>query len=107
VLDRIDVDVVDVMREIAFISDRVLPIAPLLDAAFAVGQAQRKAGLDQAPARGEIRIALGHGPDDVEVIGQHDHRLDREGDGVDASLETRSAIRRCARSATTAAVPPD
>jgi hypothetical protein len=43
------------------------------------GSRREEARLDQAPARGKIRIARGHCPDRVEVIVQHDHRLDREG----------------------------
>jgi hypothetical protein len=83
-------NVVDVTREIALVANGVFPIAPLPDAAFALGgtafrnafaagEAARKRRFDQPPARGKIRIALGHGPDRVEMIGQNHHRLDREG----------------------------
>jgi hypothetical protein len=37
VLDRVDVDVVDMTSEVALVSNGVLPIAPLPDAAFSFG----------------------------------------------------------------------
>ena len=37
VLDRVDVDVVDMTSEVALVSKGVLPIAPLPDAAFSFG----------------------------------------------------------------------
>jgi len=39
----------------------------------------RKAAFDQAPARGEIRIAIAHGPDRVKVIRQDHGDIDRKG----------------------------
>jgi len=39
VLHRIDMDVIDVTREIVFITNLMLPEAPLRDAAFALAQA--------------------------------------------------------------------
>ncbi len=39
VLDRIDMDIIKMPGKIAFIPDCVLPIAPLPDAAFALGRA--------------------------------------------------------------------
>jgi hypothetical protein len=70
VLDRVDVDVVDMTSEVAIVLNGVLPIAPLPDAAFSFGhtalgnsfagrQPAREARFDQAPARGKIRIARG------------------------------------------------
>ena len=66
--------------EIVFVSHEVFPEAALPDAAFAGAAAWRRVAvfrqgfrevlLDQAPARGEIRIALGQGPDAMEMIGQ-------------------------------------
>jgi hypothetical protein len=38
-LDRIDVNVIDVTGEVALVSNGVLPIAPLPDATFALGGA--------------------------------------------------------------------
>jgi hypothetical protein len=88
-LDRADVDVVDMTRKVALVANGVLPVTPLLDAAFAPGstalgnsfagrQAAREARFDQPPAGGGIRVALRQCPDRVETIGQDDHRLDRE-----------------------------
>jgi anti-sigma regulatory factor (Ser/Thr protein kinase) len=39
----------------------------------------RKAAFDQAPAGGEIRIAIGQGPDRVQVIRKDNGSFDREG----------------------------
>ena len=69
-LDGIDVDVIDMPNEVAFIPNGVLPIAALPDAAlaprgaargypFAAGDAARECRFDQPPARCEIGIAFG------------------------------------------------
>ena len=84
--DRIEVDVIEVPRKIVLVAQRMLPISPLPNPAlgfggnpFASGQSMRKAAFDQAPAGGEIRIAMGQGPNRVEVF-RHDHgSFDREG----------------------------
>ena len=39
----------------------------------------RKAAFDQSPAGGEIRIAIGQGPDRVQVIREDHGGVDREG----------------------------
>src|SRR5258705_11921805 len=60
-LDRVDMNVVDVTREIAFIANGMLPVAPLPDTAFTLGdtavgnpfagwEAARKRRFDQPPA---------------------------------------------------------
>jgi len=46
---------------------------------FVSGQTMRKVAFDRAPARGEIRIAIGQGPDRVQVIRQDHGGFDREG----------------------------
>jgi hypothetical protein len=67
----------------------VLPVAPLPDAAFALGdtavgnslarrEIARERCLDEPPARSKISVAFGHSPHGVEVIGQNDHRVGRE-----------------------------
>ena len=67
----------------------MLPIAPPPDAALAFGgttpgnpfagsDAAQERRLDQPPAGGEVCVALGQGPHRVQVIGQHDNRIDRE-----------------------------
>jgi hypothetical protein len=69
VLHRIEVEVIEVPREIVFAAQRMLPIPPLPNPALALGgaagggsftsgQTMRKAALDQAPTRGEIGIAV-------------------------------------------------
>src|SRR6187431_2576526 len=87
-LDWIDMNVVDVAGQIVLIADRVLPIAPLPDAALTFGSATgrnsltckvaRKRRFNQPPARWKIPIVLGHRPDRMEMIRQHDQRVDRE-----------------------------
>ena len=44
-LDRIDMDVVDVTRQVLLIANSVLPITSLPDAALALGGAARRNGL--------------------------------------------------------------
>ena len=86
---RVEVNIIDMAREIVFVFKRVLPVAPLPDSAFAfgfsairygfaIGEGARKACLDQSPSHREIRIPVWHRPDRVQVIRQNDHRLDRK-----------------------------
>jgi hypothetical protein len=69
VLDRIEMDVVDMPLQIPIIADGMLPIAALPDSAFAArrlarrarhlsGKTARKSTFDQAPAQGEIGVAI-------------------------------------------------
>jgi hypothetical protein len=71
VLDRIEVDVVDMPFVVAFILQRVFPIAALPDAAFALAQAAqrnpfargksaRERGLDQPPAGRVVGVVSGN-----------------------------------------------
>src|ERR1700730_3231607 len=87
---RVEVNVIEVTHEVVLVAERVLPIAPLPNPALAfdaaaVGdwlasrQSMRKAAFDQAPAGGEIRIAIGQGPDRVQVIREDHGGFDREG----------------------------
>ena len=89
-LHGIEVNVIEVTQEVVLAVQRVLPISPLPNPALAfdaaaVGdwlasrQSMRKAAFDQASAGGEIRIAIGQGPDRVQVIRQDHGGLDREG----------------------------
>jgi hypothetical protein len=84
------VDVIEVTHEVVLVAQRVLPISPLPNPAlasggaagrdpFGSGQIMRKAAFDQARARGEIRIAIGQGPDRVQVIREDHGGFDREG----------------------------
>jgi len=72
--------------EVAVIANRMLPKAPLPDSAFArLNASCRQAfaardvlgecGLDQAPARREIRIARRQRSDAMQVIRQDDDRI--------------------------------
>ncbi|OGS94534.1 MAG: hypothetical protein A3H31_11910 [Gallionellales bacterium RIFCSPLOWO2_02_FULL_57_47] len=67
-LDRIDVDVIDVPRKICFVADEVFPIPPLpyaalafalsaFGAALAMRQATREHRFDQPPTQCEIAVA--------------------------------------------------
>lgn len=62
VLDGVEVDVVDVVREILVGTDRVLPIARLPDA---TAQQGRHAQFETPPPRGIVRIAVGKCPDSM------------------------------------------
>src|SRR5215471_10875153 len=83
-LNGVDMDVVDVTREVAFIPNRMLPIPPLPNAAFALGGAAsgnpftagepaRERRFDQPPTHRKIRIALGQRPYRMEMVRQHDN----------------------------------
>ena len=90
-LDRVVMDVVKVAFQVGLVADDVLPEPPLPNAAAAVVAAgvanralpsaggrprQGKRPLDARPPRGEIRVALGKGPDRVQGVGQQDERVD-------------------------------
>ena len=83
-LQRIEMNVVDMALQIGVVANGVLPIATLPDALLSFGnfacgsrlriKATRKAALDQAPARGKIGVAFRQGPEGVQVIGQDANR---------------------------------
>src|SRR5215218_4838445 len=90
VLQRVDVTIFDVARIVGLTADEMLPEPPLPDAALVAGDANGveplilrqcscEPALDQAPARGEIVIAGWQRPDRMQMIGQHDEGVDREG----------------------------
>jgi hypothetical protein len=89
VLDRVDVDVIDVTGEVALVTNRMFPVTALpypalafgraaAGDALACGQTSRERRLDQPPAHGKIGIALRQRPDRMQMIGQHDDRVDLE-----------------------------
>jgi hypothetical protein len=70
VLDRIEMDVIDVPLQVPLVTQRMLPISPLPDPPlafggaalgdpFASGQSMRKAAFGQPPAGRKIGVALG------------------------------------------------
>src|SRR6266576_4447138 len=77
-LDRIEMNVVDMRLEICFISDGMLPIAALPDAFFslvdlALGsrpwiKASRKVTLDQSPTYRKVSITLRQRPNCVNMV---------------------------------------
>src|SRR5436190_24121782 len=86
-LERVDVTIFDMTSIVRLIADRMLPEAALPDAAFATRRAngaepllprQRlgKATLDQSPARRNIAIAGQKRKNRMQMIGQHDNRVD-------------------------------
>ena len=74
--DRIVMNVIDMIGKVALIAQDVLPI-PLLPDRFQIATLAEPR-LDQAPARHEIGIAVGQGPDAMQVIGQNDDGVDIE-----------------------------
>ena len=89
VLEWIYITIFDMARIISLIADQVFPEPALPDAALVacgangakplpLWQRFREAALDQPPARGEIEIARRQVPDRMQMIGQHDERVDRE-----------------------------
>jgi hypothetical protein len=88
VFHLIDITIFDMATVVSFVTDQMLPESPLPDAAlaacdpnrtepFPLRQRPRKMALDEPLAGREIGIARRQGPDRVQVIGQHDERIDR------------------------------
>src|ERR1700751_3166220 len=89
-LDRIDMAIFDVASIIGLIADQVFPKTALPDAALIAREANcappllfrqrfRKTALDESPAHREIVIARRQTPDRMQVVGQHDESVNREG----------------------------
>ena len=93
-LDRVEVDVLDVPDQVVLVADRVLERPRLPDAPTPLGLLARRhalfdpaarqplAGesrLDRRPPRREVAIARRQGPDGVEMVGQEDDRIDENG----------------------------
>ena len=85
----IEVNVIDMMAEVPLVPNQVFPKTALPDAAFAAFDpacAPPFTGIDRTgessfdprPPGREIRVALRHRPDAVEVIGQNHDRIDVE-----------------------------
>ena len=77
VLHRIEVDIIDVPLEVLLIAQCVLASLPNAALAFgdpagrnlfAGGESTREGRFDQPPAHGKIGVAVGQGPDRVEVV---------------------------------------
>jgi hypothetical protein len=90
VLDRVEVNGIEMAPHVVPVAQRVLPMSPLPNPALAfgdaagrdplaAGQTMRKGTLDQASPQREIRIALGQSPDHVQVVGQDDSSFEGEG----------------------------
>jgi hypothetical protein len=86
---RIVVDIIDVLLEIAIVTDGVLPKPTLPKRSFGVCPPSERrsrrndcigeATFDQAPSHGEVGVAVRQSHDDVEVMRQHDDGVDVEG----------------------------
>src|SRR5579885_2802328 len=84
VLHRIEMNIVDVPRQICLVADSMLPVASLPNSLFtlcdfalrahSIGQSSRKTAFDEIPATGEIGIAGWQRPNRVQVIGQDANR---------------------------------
>ena len=84
----IEVDVIDVPFEILFITNRMLPKTTLPQCDFAIAAARDRSAsledaggepaLDQVPTIRKIGVSIGQCHDDVKVIGQYNHGIDRE-----------------------------
>jgi len=90
VFQRIDVDIIHMRPEIRLVAYQVFPITALPNAAFATPKAYRgsmfavrqgfgKAGLDQAPSGGKIRVAWRQFDHTVKVFRQHDPCVNNKG----------------------------
>jgi len=104
-LDRVDMDVVEMRHEISVVADGVLPESPLPDGLLAFGTpalaalrvlmgleiAASESFLDQTPSGREIRVALGQSPERMQVVRKDDVGIDLEGmtrtDLLDGSQE--------------------
>src|SRR5688572_21818753 len=92
-LDRIDMDVVEMGLEVALILDGMLPVAPLPDSLLSLsgpavgsladllslGQKRaREASLDQAYAGRVVEVVFGQGAEQMHMIRQHDLGVEHE-----------------------------
>ena len=86
-LNRVEVDVIEMNGKVPIIADRMLPIAALPDAALAAanhhrasrfcsGQRFGKRDLDRAPTAGKVGIALRQGPQAMHVVGKDNPGVD-------------------------------
>jgi hypothetical protein len=89
VFERIDVTIFDMARIIRLFADYMLskpalPYATFVTRtmnwteSFLLWQRSCKAVLDQPPTGGEVRIVRRQAPDGVQMIGEHDKRVDRK-----------------------------
>jgi hypothetical protein len=87
-LDRIEVDVIDVSLEIPLIADGVFPKSALPQPEFSIPMARdgsarfrdgvREPAFDQPPPIWVIRISRRQRHDDMQMVGQHHDRIDGE-----------------------------
>lgn len=96
VLDRVDMDVVDVIPKIVFVHDRVFLEPALPDATFAFGDARigttfcsrepaGESGFDACPAIRVVGIAFGQPPQAMQMFLQH-----HDNDHVEGACTLRS-----------------
>ncbi len=91
VLDRIDVDVIDVTGEVVVVAYRMFPVTPLPKTVFAtcISNEGKACGHDRAgemafyaaPAVGVVSIVLGKSEDGVQMVGQDDDGVNVERGG--------------------------
>jgi len=89
VLHGVEMNVVDVTREVVFTAQSMFPIPPLPNTAFALagtawrdsladGQRSRKCSLDQSPAQRKIGVAFRHCPNSMKMVRQNHRRFDNK-----------------------------
>ena len=87
--DRVVVNVINMPLVIPLVANRMFPITPLPDTAFAFAftarrnvfaaiNAARETCLDQSPAFGKVIISRWQLPDSMQVFRQHHHGVDRK-----------------------------
>jgi len=100
VFDRIEMDVIDMPREVAVISDGVLPKSPLpkpeiaISKAFEIearlNQGGAKMSLDSPPPAREIRIIWRQRKNGMQMVGKNRNSADREGPLSTSHAESRT-----------------
>ena len=80
--DRVEMDVVNVLRVVDFIFDRMFPVPALPDTAFAfvfsayryhfgLRHSSREHRFNQSPTQGIVEISVRQGSNSVQMIGQY------------------------------------
>ena len=103
-LDRVVVDVIKVEATVLVVPYQSFPVASLPDAAFGFApssfrqafdlrQRARERGLDMTPSGSDVVIARRRSPQAVQMVGEHDLRVQRHGGSRPATNDIR--IREC------------
>src|SRR5438105_7267098 len=110
-LHRIDMDVIDMPREVVVVPDRVLPEPALPQRALVLAVAGdahaarldrvREQPLDAPPTAGEIRVPWRQRHDDMQMIGKNDDGVDRKwplaAGSAKRAAQRADVLHKCAR----------